>query len=483
MPTSKADISVIGSPTDPERPSQHRPAKSPGTTVKNYFNNQTLKQSTNVTSGTVCGKSTSQSCKHDKETTASVVQHDEEEDLKLPATPHQEGLKVSLDRSKQNNNDFESSVDSNNAERWDAFAALQENLESSDESDTDDRGEGDNSCNESECASEQHYERGPESNSDEEAQGGMEWNANYVASSSSEEDDSSDDEEELTFAGSNNPKLDTSNNEEECVDLMDSDEENDYKMNHFKQASLRNANQSTTKQPSTSRSRLKKTEQPISKFHKSGTPIELDGDSDSSIEEVTSRRLPSPSARPLPPWQRSTPAASAKSRGKIPTQSATLFDCMNCRNDVLGGSGAGVNGFSVCSRKGEEEAKSTAMKGSTKRRARQTNETSSKTATNRKRKGSTAASTSASAAAPAKKRRKSGGRRYGKGKRGRARSTSTARRNATTTTTTARKNDAWSARERGVRQPYYSNNRGGASSGSFRQEKGLGNLGGASMTL
>lgn len=365
---------------------------------------------------------------------------------------------------------------------WDAFASLENNYQSSDESDDgeeeEDHGDDDDS----------REGRGSEHDDEDRKMGtgagSGGWDAfksleqNYE--SSEEECDSSSSEEEAEFSDGDHEEggdqsafneIEGKKPSPECVDLVDSDEDEIDCELEVVAAMPGKENNKNDKKRSSKRKRSQKYE-----------PYTIDGDSDSSLSEVEgSRPLPSPSARPLPPWQRrrSTPISIGKN-GSLKGRDA--FSCLTARGDVLGGSGAGVSGVRLAKRKGEEAEGTTATRKSrrtssaaaSKASATDASTTAStaKTKPTRKRRRTTTKAKSA----PAKRRRK---RTYRKSNKRSARG---GRSNASASTRgrANNNNNAWSARERGIR-----NRRGGGESAPYmniaKQEPMLRNVGGASI--
>jgi len=386
--------------------------------------------------------------------------------------------------------------------KWDAFASLQSNYESSDDDDSaddgsikdkeeinDGRDRNKNNAGWNAFASfEQNYESSDESESD----------------SSSSDDDSVEEEEsdgcsveddghygDLVDSEEDEMKKESSlkiNSIVECVDLLDSedDEQNeqqeddnsvcelDVKMPAGKDMTGKENNKSEKKR----RSRLRKRSPPK---HPEAYTIDIE-DSDSELSEVESRPLPSPELarqqRQMPSWQkrrRSTPIQS--SNGNL--KKASDYACMNGRNDVIGGSGTGVNGVRLAKKKGDDTTVATSTKrksgGRRKRRATSlpglsmtTETTTSKPTTKRRRKTTASKTTSSKSKAPgAKRRRKRSYKRR-----------STKRRGGNTGG-----NNAWAARERGVRGGQRRGNAGSAAPymAIAKQEPLLANIGGASI--
>ena len=364
--------------------------------------------------------------------------------------------------------------------KWDPFAALENNYQSSSEDD-DESDEDDDRSNDGSGEVEDR-KMGNDN-------GGNQWDAfksleqNYE-SSDAEFDSSSScsdgDGEECEFSDGDIEEDVGENPHDiiECVDLVDSDED----------ASVCEVvEQTNAKMPGKENNKADKR----SSRRRKPDLYTINSDSDSDeLSEVESRPLPSPASRPLPPWQRrrSTPIQKDEK-----LKASDSFSCMNGRNDIMGGSGAGVNGFRLSKRKGDDSnndatgkrksrkaASTSSTAGGTRKRKATSAAASakSKATTRKKRKRNTSkAASTTSAAAPKRRRKRTYKRRSNKrSARGSTRSNAnTGRAN----------NNAWSARERGVRQPY--NRRGGGGGGDStpymigKVEPMLRNVGGASI--
>mmetsp|Transcript_3876 Transcript_3876/g.8514 ORF Transcript_3876/g.8514 Transcript_3876/m.8514 type:complete len:510 (-) Transcript_3876:34-1563(-) len=368
-------------------------------------------------------------------------------------------------------------------EKWDAFASLESNYQSSDDGESGD----DDDCNN--CVREGNGgeigngngRMGDHSEDDQ-------WDAfksleqNYESSedecgTSSDEDSVGSEEclEEIDIRGEDDdfPSLNknigknASESGVECVDLVDSDEASIHDLD----VKMPGKESNKTGKQRSNRKRPQKCE-----------PYIIDDDSESSLSEVESRRpLPSPSARPLPPWQRRR-STQTPIRTVDNLKTSDSFSCMSGRNDVIGGSGAGVNGFRLSNKKGDDSKSTTAKRkprksssssaasGSSSKKA---STSTAASATSKTRKRTRTASSNAASKAPAKKRKRRSYRKSSKrSSRGRGGGRAYSKNN----------NNAWSARERGVRQPY---RRGGGESAPYmaitKQEPMLRNVGGASI--
>lgn len=348
--------------------------------------------------------------------------------------------------------------------RWDAFASLQSNYESSEEEEEEDSsGDGGSDDGDSVCSDGDFIEDdGIDGESDEDSY-----------------DDHSCHERQIV----KETRAKIMHNPVECINLLDSDDD---------------VIQSAGKENEKSRPSHRTTRR----------SIEPEDGSDSSLSEVESHRpLPSPlSARRLSPWQpprrrRSIPIQTNNS-GNI--KSVDHFPCMSRRNDVIGISSSsmvedGPRWNSEQSKEGRANPHS--EKASTLAK------TSLVASTTIKRKRATTSKTTAAASkggmtkeAPAKKKRRGGGGgRKGKFRRKKSsykRSTKGGGSSRAASAYNERNNEnngngnAWSERERGIRQPYRRGAGGGVSGGSSsgatymaiaKQEPMLRNVGGASI--
>ena len=332
--------------------------------------------------------------------------------------------------------------------KWDAFASLEQNYESSEE-------------DESDCSN------GSDGGGDE-------------------DDDSSDDDEDEDRDFDPEDKQNNDKKcsfkkpavETECVDLVDSEEDDDDEQEEedddsdcelevvkMSAPAMKGKENNKSDKKSSRRQRRQEKQETYA--------INVDGDSDSSLSEVESRPLPSPSSRQVPPWQRrsysrSTPIKT--SNGNL--KSSDDFACMHGRNDVFGGSGSGVNGVRLANMKGDDDKPAGRRKSRKRASTSASTATSSKAATKTtKRRQRTSSKTSSKAKAPARRRK---------------RGSYTKRSNKRSTTRGGGRtggNAAWSARERGIR----GGQRGGGGTGSApymaiaKQEPMLANIGGANI--
>mmetsp|Transcript_19032 Transcript_19032/g.40148 ORF Transcript_19032/g.40148 Transcript_19032/m.40148 type:complete len:613 (+) Transcript_19032:108-1946(+) len=408
------------------------------------------------------------------------------------------------DTNERENPTSKKSLEHPHGAQWDAFASLENNYQSSDDDDEDDESDEEDSGN-----GWRRKEGADEDNNDQ-------WDAfksleqNYESSeddgSCDSDDNSSSDEDEMSEYGmkrngdnGDNPTLHKQQNENEkkssklddanvgYIDLVDSDDEGSASELDIKMPGKEN--NKIDKPQRSSNSRLKKKQQ-----SKHSEPYTIDGESDSSLSEVESRRpLPSPSARALPPWQLLQRRKSTNSTAPIPRtnnlRSSDSFLCMNVRNDIGGGSGAGVNGFRLAQRKGDDKDELDDKTTGTKKRKGRQSTASAASATSAKKKGSTTTkrkrSTSSKAssskaktakAAPKKRRRRSYKRKSNGRSSNNRRSSSTASRGRGNSSGSARGRSPWDAREKGYRNPI-----GAPYMAIAKQEPMLRNVGGASI--
>jgi hypothetical protein len=294
----------------------------------------------------------------------------------------------------------------------------------------------------------------------------------------------------------------------ECVDLVDTDDDNDDGELVVEPPKGKENNAEDERFRLGSRKRRRREHRAIG---------DLDSDS-SSLSEVecvglAPRRYPSharsTSTRPSPPpWQtsRRTPIRGATyvedaaviggggSSGRRVSSVGASFPCMNARNDLTGGSGAGVNGHRLfcgggARRDGDAMSAAVAGDGARVESAAVAKSAAASTVAAKRKKTSAAKSkgggtgvSTKKKAVPAKKRRKSSsrGKVYKRKKSYSKRPPSTGaggagRGRAASTTTSGAAGRAWSARECGIRP----------SSGTYmtiaKQEPLLRNVGGGSI--
>ena len=320
---------------------------------------------------------------------------------------------------------------------WDAFASLENNYESSDSS-------GDES--ESDSESNGNYDSDIEDgyNLDKPS-----WNAfkslqetlsDDSSTSGSDDEESSDcimlpDEEDKKMT-----KTATKNNlKSECVDLVDTDEdEEEVKDKKPKRVKTRKRNRSSNSKA-----------------------IALDDSDSSYLSEVESSRPSLSSAsrqkRSIPPWQLS--ARSETKSSSILQNDSILprgsFSCLNGRNDIGGITNETRTSAPVLAPAATTRQRKTSTKSGSRRRRKRSN--------------------SSDAAAPAKKKRRT--RKYKRSSRRGGRGG----RDGAAASSSRRSNNAWSARERGIRQPIRANNNGSGYMNITKQEPMLQNIGGASI--
>jgi len=386
--------------------------------------------------------------------------------------------------------------------KWDAFASLQSNFESSDD---------DDSAEDRSIKDKEEINDGRVRNNNNNAG----WNAfasfeqNYESSDESESGSSDDDSDGCSIEddGHYGDLVDSESEDEkgkqsslkinsivECVDLLDSeDEEQDDQREEDDKSSVCELDvkmpagkdipgKENYKSDKKRRSRLRKRSPPK---HPEAYTIDI-GDSDSELSEVESRPIPSPELarqqRQLPSWQqrkrRSTPIQA--SNGNL--KKASDYACMKGRNDLTGGSGTGVNGVRLAKKKGDDTTTTSSTNrtgGKRKRRATSlpglsmtTETTTSKPTTKRRRKTTASKTTSSKAKAP-----------KAKGRRKRSYKKRSTKRRGGNASGRGNNSNAWAARERGVRGGQRRGNAGSAAPymAIAKQEPLLANIGGASI--
>lgn len=359
-----------------------------------------------------------------------------------------------------------------NSGHWDAFASLQENYESSDENESDE-----DSCS--------------EDNQDSNDEAGQ-WNAFESLENNYQSSSESSSESELEEGGS-----DQDTTQQECIELLDSsDEERNYDQHGnqtINQHDLLDSDEG--REPAPKRRRIskisdhfkskasKKTKTSKSNSKSKESPIVLD---DSSISEDESPPF-SGRGRAVPSWQRSVPLhstttsvqqssmSSSQSRKSIPrgsTLPSASFSCMNGRNDVMGGGGSGVNGVSLQAQSEETGSKKRKSRAAAANKAKSTR----KSANTKKRASKKATATTDGDDKPKARKRRSYKR---KGKRYSA-STSRSRSAGANGRSF---NNAWSARERGIRNNRNNNSGPSTYMSISKQESALSGIGGATMSF
>jgi hypothetical protein len=328
--------------------------------------------------------------------------------------------------------------------QWDAFATLQSNYESSSDDESDDDG------------SETHHNHKEIDFDDTESDGqsvhggGKRWDAfESLQSSHQSSDGSGTASEQDIHEDRTSPSASSmmKSNHVECIDLVDSDDEDMHGKRHANAKKCRKRRldlvDSEEEQSTHSshpilggKKRMKRLS--TETITKRKTPITLLDDSSISEEEY-GRPPPSSVTRSscssgiLPPWQRSIPLQQNHILSGNKTLPSYSFSCMNGRNDVSGGSGAGVNGFHLS--RTDDDGNS-----ASKKRAKEVKGVKKKT--------KAVSSGADEKAEKTKKARPKGKRRYRR--RGRS---GTPSRTATKKVAQRRStNDPWSARERGIRQ-------------------------------
>ncbi len=423
----------------------------------------------------------------------------------------------------------------NEEPKWDAFKSFQENYESSDDSDTasDEDDEYDGCSYEDYCSDE----------SLDEKSAGYHEGSNVYDLCDVCEDDSCNQDSKMQASGLS-PPMERPKSDVECIDLADTDDDGGHcRIDDLVTTSDKMKAQHHREQTKGRRSKVKSHsslgfEPP--KVTKTRTSLRRNNhgaESDSSLSEIedAQHRFSPGRLRPLPPWQRSTretssiaesavaatlaistslpqrqPRSKLNNRQNV-TKPMQSFPCMNQRNDVVCGSGAGINGFTMYNRNSDEVSndedlalgsgrkksggstsnrkgrveKSASAKDVTADAGRKKTKTGTKSSAtssdSRKRKSSTtpASSNTKSLSAPKKRRRRS----YNPKSR--------FRRSAGRRSTGSRElNDPWTARERGIRDQHCrgKTSRGGRTSngsGAYmdivKQEPMLRGIGGASI--
>lgn len=344
--------------------------------------------------------------------------------------------------------------------KWDAFASLENNYESSDseedESDSDDDDNGSEHYDGDDKEYNQQYDDGKVSaeqsqwNAFESLEANLGDDSSTSGSSSSSSGEESDciliddqDEDKKMAPAATSTKSNLKTDTTECVDLVDTDDEEDVR-------------QEKISKPKRIKSKKRK------RISNPSAITLMDGDSDSSyLSEVESSRFQTSPAtrqgiRSLPPWQR---AARSKSKSPSILENDSVlpresFSLLSNRNDV---NGSGLN---------ETRTSAPPAARQPKQRKTSTKSSTSKKTGSRRRKRS-----NSDGAAPAKKKRRT--RKYRRGGRGRGR--------AAAASSSSRNNNPWGARERGIRQPIRDNNGSGSYMNITKQEPMLRNVGGASM--
>jgi hypothetical protein len=389
----------------------------------------------------------------EKKASSSLATNQNRDDNRIESTEWDDSTRLKFPQSNSQTCTIKNDIKQSSSKKWDAFASLENNYESSDSS-------GDESESDSDDSYDSGIEDGYNQQQDDVKVGDKpEWDAFKSLQETLSDDDSStsgsDDEESsdcIMLPDEEDKKMPptktaTKNNlKSECVDLVDTDEDDEEEVKDKKPKRVK----LTRKRNRSSNSKA----------------IALDDDSDSSyLSEVeSSRPLPSSASRQkrsIPPWQLSA-RSETKSLSILQNDSILprgSFSCLNGRNDI-----GGTNNETRTS-----SAPVLAPAASTRQR-----KTSTKSGGSRRRRKRSNSSTDA--AAPTKKKRrtrkyKRSSRRGGRGGRGGAAAASSSSRS---------NNNAWSARERGIRQPIRANN-GSGYMNITKQEPMLQNIGGASI--
>ena len=380
---------------------------------------------------------------------------------------------ISIHHSESNKQQEKYSVKKNESNTF--FASLENNYESSDsgeedESDSDSDGsDGSENYYQDDEDEYKQYDDGQVGEDDQ-----SQWNAFKTLEATLGDDSSSSDsssssssgedciliedieEKKMAFTKTSNKN----NSKAECVDLVDTDDEED----------MQEEKRKTKPKPKRINSRKRKRASDPSAI------TLMDDDSDASyLSEVDGSRplQPSPASRQtrsIPPWQRAarsntkSTSTTLQNHRVLPRESFSLF---STRNDV---SGSGLN-------ETRTSAPPPAAAAAAAARQPKQRKTSTKSSTSTNKSGSRRRKRSNSdGAAPAKKKRRTrkyrrSSKRGGRGGRGGAAASSS-----------SRNNNPWGARERGIRQPIRGNNgSGGPYMNITKQEPMLRNIGGASI--
>ncbi len=346
--------------------------------------------------------------------------------------------------------------------RWDAFASLQANYESSsdEEKDDDDSSDDEESDNEeSECCDDDFVDDGD--------------TAGEKFKKRDYHDRTCHNDKGLNHkipSQTTTTTTTTTTKSVECINLVDSDDEDEIIDTSGKE------NKKNALHKSILKKRPKK--------------YRIESDSDCSISEEESHRpMPSPSARGAPSWRpprrRSSTLIQTSNQGNI--KSSDEFPCMSTRNDVIGNSSSPCIVQSTRPRLSDGSKEEEWRQPSSKKSSTLT-KTSSIVSASRKRSRITseAAASKGGSKAPARKRRRGGVGGGGKYKKRSSYKRSSAKRGRTNRAETSNNNSnsAWSERERGIRQPRRGGG-GGSSTGPYmaiaKQEPVLRNVGGASI--
>lgn len=389
----------------------------------------------------------------EKKTSSQTQQQND--DKKKESTPKEDNQSIQKVSTRVELSECTTKNETKRASEWNAFASLEHNYETSDSSDDQEGESGSESVSDSDDSddnadSENCNEDIEDGYNQRDVKVGANWNAfkslqetlgdnNGSSSSDSKESDCIliDEEEEQKLVSTktsskNKPKT-------EFVDLVDTDDD------EVEQEVI-----DDTKSPKRGKSR---------KRNRSSYQIEMalldDGSDSSCLSEVESSR-PLRQIRSIPPWQRS--ARKDSNSSSILQSDSVLpcgsFPCLNSRNDVAGCPIETTMSSTTRERK-TFSTKSLTKAGSKSRKRSNSNNAAPVTKKRRTR-----------------KYRRTSSKRGGRGGRGRA---------AASSSSSSRSNNAWSARERGIRQPIRGNNGSGSYMNITKQEPMLRNIGGASI--
>ena len=351
----------------------------------------------------------------------------------------------SIQNSEMSNQQGKSSTKYEPSQKWDAFASLENNYESSDSSEDESDSDSD--------VGEHQYKDDRDGHHDEIK---SQWNAfksleSTLGDDSSNSSDSGEESDCILIESEDERKMPHKSPRKmetkiDCVDLVDTDDEDMQREEDIKLVARKRKRASN---------------------NSSANSLANDDSDSSYISEVESSRIlnPSPATRQglrtLPPWQRiSRPKTNSSSilenDNMLPRES---FSLLNNRNDI---NGSGIN-----------EARSSAPTSRQPKKRKSSKKSSTSTTRRRKRSDS-------DSAAPAKKKRRT--RKYNRRSSKRGTRSSRGRRGTAAASGSSRSNNAWSARERGIRQPIRDNSGpGGSYMNITKQEPMLRNIGGASI--
>ena len=336
----------------------------------------------------------------EKKASSSLATNQNRRDNRIESTEWDDSTRLKFPQSNSQKSTIKNDIKQSSSEKWDAFASLENNYESSDSS-------GDESDSDSDGSYDSGIEDGYNQQQDDAKVGDKpQWDAFKSLQETLSDDDSStsgsDDEESsdcIMLPDEEDKKMPPTktvtktNLKSECVDLVDTDEDDEEEVKDKKPKRVK----LTRKRNRSSNSKA----------------IALDDSDSSYLSEVeSSRPLPSSASRQkrsIPPWQLS--ARSETNSSSILQNDSILprgsFSCLNGRNDI-----GGVNNETRTS-----SAPVLAPAATTSRQRK----TSTKSGGSRRRRKRSNSSTDG--AAPAKKKRrtrkyKRSSRRGGRGGRG-----------------------------------------------------------------